>query len=232
MKNVIIVIPILISSYSLAQNTKYWDEGYSYKYSAVYINKHGDTLSNETILVTPRDTIINFNQTLLVYHFSTQNIALKSRTDSIVGFNNMWVDSIGEGALENSELWIHPFRSNQYILTEISSFPQVKFSPDIGVKWKSTLMLPSEWGNFSGQVNSKYEVVAKERRKYSWGFEDNCWKTESVGKHNRMGKSYLTTYFKQEYGFLEMNYLLFNGDRIMFELIEANKTLPNKSKLY
>ncbi len=228
MKNAIVVILILISSSSFAQDKKYWIEGYSYKYSALYVNKKGDTLSNETILVTPKDTIFNLNQTLLLYRFSPQNIALKSRTDSIVGFNNVWVDSIGEGALENSELWIHPFRSNQYILTEIAPFPQVKFSPSLGIKWKSTLKLTSEWKNFSGQVKNKYEIVSKERRKYSWGIEDNCWKTESVGKHNRMGKSYLTTYFKEEYGFLEMNYRLFNGDRIMFELIEVNKTLSNK----
>ena len=230
MKNILIVVTlILISSSSFAQNKKYWIEGYSYKYSALYVNQQGDALSNETILITPRDTIFNFNQTLLVYHFSQQNIVLKSRTDSIVGFNNMWVDSIGEGALENSELWIHPFRSNQYILTEISSFPQIKFSPSLGIKWKSTLTLPSEWGNFSGKVKNRYEIVAKESREYSWGIENNCWKTESFGKHNRMGKSCLITYFKEEYGFLEMNYHLFNGDRIMFELIEVNKTLSNKT---
>lgn len=229
MKNLIVVTLILISSSSFAQNKKYWIEGHSYKYSALYVNQQGDTLSNETILITPRDTIFNIDQTLLVYHFSRQNIVLKSRTDSIVGFNNMWVDSIGECALENSELWIHPFRSNQYILTEISSFPQIKFSPGLGLKWKSTLILPSEWGNFSGKVKSRYEIVAKESREYSWGIENNCWKTKSLGKHNRMGKSYLTTYFKEGFGFLEMNYHLFNGDRIMFELIEVNKTFPNKT---
>ncbi len=226
MKNAIVIILILISSSSFAQNKKYWIEGYSYKYSAIYINKKGDTLSNETILVNPRDTVFNFNQTLLLYHFSLKNIALKPRTDSIVGFNNVWVESTREGAHENSHLWIHPFRSNQYILTEIAPFPNIILSPSLGIKWKSTLKLPSIWGSFSGYVKNSYEIVAKEIRKYSWGIEDNCWKTESVGKHNRLGKSYLTTYFKEDYGFLEMNYHLFNGDRLMFEL---NKPLPNKS---
>lgn len=227
-KSIVVVVLLLISLTSLAQEKKYWLEGHSYTYSAIYVSSTGDTLSNETIRVTPRDTVFNFDQTLLIYHFSTQNRALKSRADSIVGINNVWVDSIGEGAVENSELWIHPFRSNQYVLTEIAPFPQIKFSPGLGLKWKSTLTLPTEWGKFSGRVKSNYEIVAKETRTYKWGVEDNCWKTESVGKHNRMGKSYLTTYFHAEYGFLEMNYRLFNGDRIDFNLIEYVKTMPDQ----
>jgi len=220
---------MLIPLFSFAQDEKYWIEGYSYKYSALYVNEKGDTLSNELIHVTPKDTIFNFNQTLLLYHFSLQNIVLKPRTDSIIGFNNVWVDSVGEGALENSELWIHPFRSNQYILTEICPFPQIKLPPSIGVKWKSILTLPTEWNNFSGKVKSKYEIVTRETREYTWGNEKNCWIIESIGKHNKMGKSYLTIVFHEYYGFLEMNYDLFNGDKIKFKLIELNKTLPNKT---
>tara|TARA_B100001059_G_C17620190_1_gene469116 strand:- start:124 stop:813 length:690 start_codon:yes stop_codon:yes gene_type:complete len=229
MKVAILVIIILISSSSFTQDKKYWKEGISYNYSALFISEKGDTLSNETIIVTPKDTIFNYNQTLVIYHFLSKNIELKSRTDSILGFNNLWVDSIGEGAYENHRLWIHPFRSNQYILTELAPFPNINLSPSIGIKWKSSLKLPSHWGNFSGEVKNKYKIVAKESRKYVWGNEDNCWKTESIGKHNRLGKSYLTTYFKEEYGFLEMNYHLFNGDSIKFKLIKLNKSLPNKT---
>lgn len=221
MKGMLIVISLVASFSTFAQAKVYWVEGYRYVYSAIYMNESGDTLSNETVLVLPTDSIFNGNQTVLYYYFSRENQHLKARTDSILGFDNAWVDSTGEGALENGRLWIHPFRSNQYVLTEMAPFPMVHLPVSEGTTWKSLLKLPKVWGRFSGKVKNTYTVIGKESREYGWGSEE-CWRVESKGKHRRIGTSSLTIFYNEEFGFLEMKYQLFNGDTVLFELVEKD----------
>mgnify|MGYP000168002020 CR=1 FL=1 len=206
-----------------SQNKVYWNLGNTYTYEATYLSKDGDTLSSELVNVCATDSIFNYNQTLLNYSYSLKNSHLKPKMDSILGFNKEWTAKIGEGALEGDRLWTHPFRSNQYVLTEIAPFPRVYFPLTLNSEVKSVTKIFKSFGNFKGTVKSTLKVISKEERTYSWGVENNCWKIESVGKHSKLGKSYLTVYFKEGIGFLEMNYTFYNGEKINFKLLESKK---------
>lgn len=45
-----------------------------------------------------------------------------------------------------------------------------------------------------------------------------CWLVRSVGKHNKLGNSYLDFYFHPKYGFTEMHYRFYDGVKISFVL--------------
>ena len=223
MKLTILFFITLISGKAMSQDKVYWSLGNTYTYEATYLNKTADTLSSELIKVLATDSIFNYNQTLLYYSYSLQNIYIKTKMDSILGFDKKWTTKVGEGALEGDRLWIHPFRSNQYVLTEIAPFPKVNLPLSLNSESRSKTTIFKSLGNFKGTVKSTLKVVAKEQRLYNWGVELDCWKIESIGKHNKLGKSYLTVYFKENIGFLEMNYVFYNGEKINFKLIESKK---------
>tara|TARA_B100000809_G_C14938303_1_gene459455 strand:- start:93 stop:764 length:672 start_codon:yes stop_codon:yes gene_type:complete len=223
MKLSLLTIIILCANNTFAQDKVYWKNGFEYLYEATYLDKNGDTLSVENVTIKATDTIFNYNQTLLYYSYSLDNINLKSKTDSILGFNKKWVNIQGEGALEGNRLWIHPFRSNQYILTEIAPFPKVTLPPALNIMTKGKTKIFSTFGNFKGTVKSTTIITAQETRNYNWGTELNCWKIESVGKHSKLGTSYLIVYFKENIGILEMNYLFYNGEKMNFKLLQTKK---------
>jgi len=222
MKSILILF-VLLTNIAFSQEKMYWKKGFEYLYEATYMDINGDTLSFENIKVEVTDSIFNYNQTLLYYSYSLENIELKEKIDSILGFKNEWVKRMGEGALEVNQLWIHPFRSNQYVFTEIAPFPKIALPPALNIRGKSKTKIFSIFGNFRGTVKSTSEITAKETRTYFWGTELDCWKVESVGKHSKLGKSYLTLYFKENIGLLEMNYVFYNGEKMNFKLIQTKK---------
>ena len=124
---------------------------------------------------------------------------------------------------EGERLWIHPFRSNQYVLTEAAPFPKIILPAALNIQTKSKTNIFSIFGNFKGNVKCTSEITDQETRTYSWGTESNCWKIESVGKHNKLGTSYLTVFFKESIGILELNYLFYKGEKIIFKLIQTKK---------
>lgn len=67
------------------------------------------------------------------------------------------------GIIENvREVWMHPFRSNQFNFTEVAAFPHVKFPLRKGATWTSNLQIGEGWGDWENSViNSNYEVTGK-----------------------------------------------------------------------
>lgn len=68
------------------------------------------------------------------------------------------------GVIENErQLWMHPFRSNQYNFTEVAPFPEVKFPVEVGREWSSSLGIGAGWGDWDNTIVSNYyKVVGKE----------------------------------------------------------------------
>lgn len=132
----------------------------------------------------------------------------------------IWYKSIVTGAVENdSTVWMHPFRDNQYEHTEVAPFPTImKSSLKIGSEWKNALNVMLGYGNFKGKVISTYQVIKKEDKVYGKMTLKDCWLIKAIGEHDKLGKSYLNFYFHPEYGFVEMNYLFYDGVKINFIL--------------
>jgi hypothetical protein len=132
----------------------------SYIYEAIYTNSKGDTLSKEQIVLnplgepwkwqkvqtsikvtysyTPKDSI-----TFLSYiNPVTKNLKKPKRY--------IWYRSTITGAVENdSTLWMHPFRDNQYNYTELATYPKVnKLKLEVNGEWKEGLGIYFGWVKF------------------------------------------------------------------------------------
>lgn len=71
------------------------------------------------------------------------------------------------GIIENvQEVWMHPFRSNQFNFTEVAAFPAVKFPLEAGKTWASDLQIGEGWGDWENTTAySSYKVVNKTKLK-------------------------------------------------------------------
>lgn len=243
MKAIVIMILVFSSLSIQAQNNttnelkfknlKIFNYLKEYQYRAIYIDSNGDTLSDEKIIVQPTGKVSprHHSQTLLkyVYNYSTKDsIRLSAKAiheTAHTKANNTikWGKRTLEGAIESEhEFWIHPFRANQYALTEIAPFPEAHIHQEEVHTWSSHTFVTKDWGIFKGKVKSKYTMNKVGKRKYEFASLEDCWEIKATGKHNKLGESTLKCYYHEDYGFVEMNYEFYNKQKMFFVLEKVN----------
>jgi hypothetical protein len=118
---------------------------------------------------------------------------------------------------------MHPMRDNQYVHTEVAPFPSVRRAQlRAGGGWQGgRLFILSGWGAFKGTMQPTYTVEKLVTRQYGGRPLAGCWLIHAVGKHSRLGNSYLDFCFHPQYGFTEMHYRFFDGTRVSFVLEQA-----------
>ncbi|MBP6089637.1 MAG: hypothetical protein KA521_00160 [Crocinitomicaceae bacterium] len=120
---------------------------------------------------------------------------------------------------DSTSYWMHPFRSNQYIYTEIVPFPMIYFNKlFLGAKWNSNTIILFGWGKLKGKVSNSYEVIGSENYELDGKTISNCTLISAIGEHNKLGKSSLIYLFHENYGILYMKYVIYNGVTINFNL--------------
>jgi hypothetical protein len=196
----------------------------TYIYSALYLGPNNDTLSNETIIMQPTgkpwdqapetQTVAHY-----IFNFSRKNkiTFTKNPINKSLDKGSSWIKDTVEGVGESPEsVWIHPFRSNQYIFTEVAPFPEAILPLYVGNSWTVDVDIAANaWGDWkNSKVTSTYKVVAKEDKKYSFGALKDCWKIQAEGTF-KGGDSELVAYFHPEYGFVEMNYKNYLGQKLL-----------------
>ena len=126
------------------------------------------------------------------------------------------------GIIENvQEVWMHPFRDNQFNFTEVAAFPAVKFPLEVGKTWTSNLSIGEGWGDWENTtVNSNYKVVGRTKLKTGFKEFEDCWEIESKSIAS-FGVSLHNFWFDEEYGFVKMDYMNYEGQTLLFELIEV-----------
>ncbi len=220
---ILVLVCTLIDAKIYGQVPHYFKKNVKYVYSSYYINENNDTLSVEKIGIQnsgehyEKDT----NQLLAVYSYSSKVIDTNLFYPTEHKLPIKWVVNAKEGIIDNDDMfWMHPFRMNQYYLTEIAPSPMHYYN---GIVKRSKLKIKG-WGDFEGILKEKYIFLGSkdidiEGRRY-----DGCEKIYSIGRH-RKGKSTNTFYFHRSYGFVKMDYKFFNKHRIVFnlhEIIEVN----------
>ncbi|RYU79719.1 hypothetical protein [Hymenobacter persicinus] len=204
----------------------------TYQYQAFFISPTGDTLSRERITMQPSgrpwagQPRVQTACTVQYSYRAADSLTFTARPNpqSQPGRPPMpyeWQKTTVTGVIENRrEIWMHPFRSNQYAYTEIAPFPQVKpahLTP--GGSWRGgRLFILGGWGDFKGSVQPTYRVQAPTTRRYGQRDVAGCWLVEAVGQHSRLGRNTLDLYFHPLYGFTEMHYRFYDGTRITFIL--------------
>ena len=204
----------------------------TYQYRAIYVSPAGDTLSRERIRLLPsgqpwvgqpkRQKACTVQYSYRPADSLTFSARSNPQTlDTQKPYLYDWRKSTVTGVIEDPrEIWIHPFRNNQYAYTEEAPFPQIRrafLQP--GSSWRGgRLFIMGGWGAFKGSVQPTYTVEKLDDRQYGVRTLSGCWLIHSVGKHSRLGNSYLDFYFHPQYGFTEMHYRFFDGTRISFVL--------------
>ena len=233
-KHLRIVFPILIFLISWvskvdAQSTdkdiqypNYWSVDREYKYTGLYLDSSGNKITTEIITFHPTGKVwdADTSQTLMDVHLDSLTADWsKIPKVPLNGIFTSWSSNYQEGVLQDTvKIWIHPIRQNQYILTELAPFPEVRFPFKEGVSWKTTLWIYAAFGTFEGTVESTYTVNQEETRDYRFG-KLKCWKIVATGVHDKLGINTAIYYFNTEYGFTEMNYTFYNQQKIEFRLI-------------
>ncbi len=130
-----------------------------------------------------------------------------------------WMPKGVEGVVENEkEIWMHPFRFNQYNFTEVAPFPEVNFPLSVGKSWTGNLRIMEGWGDWeNSRGNFNYEVVERGTVETAYGDIEDCWKIKSHATY-RFGKSYFDYWFSETLGFVKMEYENYGGQRLVIEL--------------
>lgn len=207
----------------------------TYSYQAIFVSPSGDTLTREQITLQPNGQPWKYDKTQTAFEIKYNNTPEDSLT--FLSYVNpqskkkkkpqsyVWIDAETTGAIEDGQqVWMHPIRSNQYNYTEIAPFPKVMLdSLKAGGEWNNALLIMMGWGAFKGKVDNHYQAVRQETRKYGSLTLESCWLIRSVGKHSKLGNSYLDFYFHPKYGFVEMNYRFYDGAKISYVLKEVRE---------
>jgi hypothetical protein len=206
----------------------------TYTYRAILLTPSGETLSDDRIMLRPagrpwsgqpdRQT-----EVLCEMNYSEEDVRkLSPLSKTSVG--REWTRCDMTGGIENrKEFWMHPVRENQYFKTEVAPFPQVKFPISKEKTWESTVTIYSGWGIFNGsKTESQYRQIGQALRDYPFQKALSFWKYQAVGANTRVGTSELAYCFHPEYGFTEMSYTFYDGEKLLLTLegVEQNKPAP------
>jgi hypothetical protein len=101
----------------------------------------------------------------------------------------------------------------------LAPFPIVGFPCEINKRFSNILYIGEGWGNWSNiKLKNTYQFTGKESRR-AGNLNYDCWIIQSESD-SELGKSYLTTAFNENIGFMEFNYYFYNKTKIKIELIK------------
>ena len=176
-----------------------------------------DDFTDSTILkirLTPKpfdDTFgSDYEQTIIQYDYIGKNDVI------IVGGEQT-------GCIENyKNVWIHPPREFLFKILELNPFPFIQAPYTIGNKWIGELEIGSYWGDhrwlvWDRSITNKYayEIIDKVDLETEIG-KINCWVVEAKAT-NRLGSTFLKSWFHPTEGFVKMEYINIDSSRIVFD---------------
>jgi len=234
---VILIISVISISnvlYSQCSEMKIFDSTRTYIYNATFIDKNSDILTQEKIILQPLGIPWEYQKTQTKYkvtYYPTDSVVSNMRSPKSKK-KKKWEGirvsrKVTSGAIEDSlKIWMHPFRSNQYMYTEICAFPYIELDKlNIGEKWNGgKLFILTGWGKFKGKLTQTYLVEKQVDYEFQNTQLTDCWQIVGTGNHNKLGESSVRYIYHKEYGFLEFKYDFFDGTHITFKLmkIETN----------
>jgi len=164
--------------------------------------------------------VSEYNQSILQYDYPTINNALP--------FNSI------SGAIENeNNVWIHPPRDKYFRILELNPFPFIKAPYKVGTSWEWKLGIGSSWGDerwktWEGKIENQYtyEITGKKIVETNFG-KIECFIITSNASSD-IGKTKLTAYFNEHYGFIGLYYTNIDGSKTNLKLIEHSNKKTNE----
>ena len=196
-------------------------------YRARYWDKNYNLISDEKIwmMATGKAWAYNESQDEIAISYSpdeTQIESIKAKTIN-PEFDQPWREGEVTGIIENeNEVWMHPFRSNQYIFTEVAAFPLVRLPLEKGTQWTSNLNIYEGWGGWSDtSLSNTYFVLGQESIDPGTG-PLNTWHLQAITSAP-FGNSTHDYWFNEDYGFVKMTVKNYAGQLLTLELVEVTE---------
>jgi hypothetical protein len=194
-------------------NAKVFTKNKEFVYLVQYHQNELDITTNEKISLSITGNLWKkaAEQKEAIWHYQTKS---KTKITFKDQFSLGWLFTDTTGVVENeTKIWLHPPRNNQYTLTEIAPFPDFRKNKKVGDTYSSVTLLGSGLGPWNGKkVKCNYSIsnVCK-------GMEDSLWTIKGIseieGKQNNC-----EFIFSDRRGFIKMTYSFFNGNSMKMEL--------------
>jgi hypothetical protein len=203
-----------------------------YIYQATYKDKNGGVISKSKVWMMATGKRWEWqpekqDEITIQYEFDEEDIPrIKQHyVNKKFAVEGSFIPKQTTGIIENvREVWMHPFRSNQFNFTEVASFPHVKFPLRKGATWTSNLQIGEGWGDWENTVvYSNYKITGRGALKTKFKEFENCWMIESKSSAS-FGDSVHNFWFNESYGFVKMEYYNYEGQSLTFELIDVKET--------
>lgn len=206
-------------------NSKIFTPCKSFIYSAKYWNDSHELISQSHVQMTPfKETAPDaINSELLSNLQFTYDDA---EVEFIRSFNintefegRSWLRNVSSLYKEDdNDVWMQPFRENQFVFTQIAPFPSVSLPLALGKQWTSNLIIYEGWGDWNNQqLISNYQVIENSKLTLGIGTLENVWHISSYVE-TAFGTSTHDFWFHESYGFVKMLYKNFHGQLLLFEL--------------
>ena len=156
----------------------------------------------------------NKRQTQALYTFKSNNLVFESYT----------------GIIENEiNSWIHPPRFGFFKSLETCPFPYIKLHAQEGESWEDQMLIGEHWSNdfwgvWEGNLLLQYEYNFIRKDSIASDLGNIECKVIEATATSGIGSSKLTSYYSPKYGFVKLEYILFNGTKINLNLIAINES--------
>jgi hypothetical protein len=197
-----------------------------YKFEATYISSNQDTLSKSNVILSTEAQRYEVLHNLRFKGEWTFNYTRKDsiQLGGIYPWNN-WVETAYCSITETENLIeIYPPRRNQYAFTEVIKFPSIHPNNlEAGYKWNSQTHIPQnyeleEWSNTT--FYHQTEITGKASL-FIQNENIECWVIKGNSTNKDFGTSYFEYLFNEEYGFVRMEWINYDRQKAVFELIEV-----------
>lgn len=128
------------------------------------------------------------------------------------------------GVIENEKnVWLHPMRTDIFRIMELNPFPFIQKPYELGNTFKWDLNIGDQWSDsrwkvWSGMINNQYtyEITGEQDLLFA-SSKIPCFKVEAKAE-SRIGTTYLTSYFNEDYGFVRLDYTNIDSSKISLNL--------------
>ncbi|MDN5213927.1 hypothetical protein QQ020_17765 [Fulvivirgaceae bacterium BMA12] len=195
-----------------------------YIFHAVYSDDKNKLISDEYIWLMATGAGWQYqpesqDEVVIQYDFDTTRIDWVNQFSLNAKLSTKnWVRQEVTGVIENGQkTWMHPFRSNQYVFTEVAAFPMVKFPMKTGETWEGNLNIHQGWGKWSDTtIKNKYEVIGYETVETEFKVL-NAWHVR--GKTlAEFGHSTHDFWYNKDFGFIKMLVKNYENQTLAIEL--------------
>jgi hypothetical protein len=194
---------------------QYWDQDYN-------------VISNQRIwmMATGKPWEMDEKQREIVFQYEYDDDEIERIKSFMINrslIDREWTSWESTGFVESqSSIWLHPFRSNQYLFTEVAPFPMISYaSLDVGYQWSGSINIYEGWGDWSeSRVEHMYYVTDLISLETEIGDIKDCYHISSNATAP-YGISTLDYWFNMEYGIVKMVYRNYADQLLQIELIQV-----------